>query len=338
MVYAGNRIEVVELTPGLHTLTNGDLDDPNDERHQFLRRMLTLHTLDSAVTFLAVASRPSSRKPNAEGRRGVVLTGGEYRTVSSTLLALSRKIQHSTYQYSPGPPSETPYDDLSALLRQVLSAGRARKAAPGNGQPPPHAKSKVKSKAPVRSRRIVGLAIDGANRASHHQRLENCVPRRRREARTSSALSSARRASAGPNRADALHLRAELLHGAGQAELDGVGLPGDAPALDADNHVDLLALAGLHQRGQHGIALLDVVKELLQRAVIDGDLALAGPDPHAGDRGLAPACAQDVAAGGLCLVAAAMNVLLAIRIANRPIRLPLIPNLTSTSIPNVPTF
>ena len=108
VVYGGNRIEVAELAPGLHTLTNGDLDDANNERHQYLRRMLTLHTLDSAVTFLAVASRACSRKPNEEGRRGLVLSGGDYGTVSSTLLAMSRKIQHSTYQYSPGPPCEPP--------------------------------------------------------------------------------------------------------------------------------------------------------------------------------------------------------------------------------------
>ena len=127
VVYGGHRVEVIELQPGLHTLSSGNLDDPNDERHQFVRRMLTLHTLDSAVTFLAVASRAFSRKLDSEGRRGVVLTGGDYGTVSSTLLSLPRKIQQSIYQYSDGPPSERPYEDLSALLRQVLSAGRSRK-------------------------------------------------------------------------------------------------------------------------------------------------------------------------------------------------------------------
>ena len=81
------------------------------------------------MTFLAVASRAFSRKPDSEGRRGVVLTGGEYGTVSSTLLSLPRKIQQSIYQYCDGPPSDRPYEDLSALLRQVLSAGRNRKAA-----------------------------------------------------------------------------------------------------------------------------------------------------------------------------------------------------------------
>jgi hypothetical protein len=129
VVYGGQRVEVVELEPGLHTLSSGNVDDPNDERHEFVRRMLTLHTLDSAVTFLAVASRAFSRKLDNEGRRGVVLTGSEPGTVSSSLLSLPRKIQQSIYQYSDGPPSDRPYEDLSALLRQVLSAGRNRKSA-----------------------------------------------------------------------------------------------------------------------------------------------------------------------------------------------------------------
>jgi hypothetical protein len=129
VVYGGPRVEVVDLQPGLYTLSNGNLNDPNDDRHDFVRRMLTLHTLDSSVTFLAVASRAFSRKADSEGRRGVVLTGGGFGTVSSTLISLPRKIQQSIMQYSDGPPSDRPYEDLSALLRQVLSAGRNRKPA-----------------------------------------------------------------------------------------------------------------------------------------------------------------------------------------------------------------
>ena len=132
--------------------------------------MLTLHTLDSAVTFLAVASRAFSRKPDAEGRRGVVLTGGEFGTVSSTLLSLPRKIQHSIYQYCDGPPSERPYEDLSALLRQVLSAGRSRKPPPptrktatGQGQGPQdvEAAQRVSNSAMTAKRRI-GIWLIGA--------------------------------------------------------------------------------------------------------------------------------------------------------------------------------
>ena len=134
VVHGGNKVEIVELQPGLHVITNGNVDDIRDERHEFVRRMLTLHTLDSAVTFLAVASRVFSRRPDREGRRGVVLTGHDYGTVSSTLLSLPRKIQQAVYQYSPGPPCDNAYDDLSALLRQVLSTERSRKSREGDGE------------------------------------------------------------------------------------------------------------------------------------------------------------------------------------------------------------
>ncbi len=148
VVHGGDKVEVVELSPGLHIVTGGNVDAPRDERHEFVRRMLTLHTLDSSVTFLAVASRVFSRKPDDEGRRGVVLTGNDFGTVSSTLISLPRKIQQAVYQYAPGPPCDHAYDDLSALLRQVLSTERSRKNREGNGEaaakaPPPKPKAKV---------------------------------------------------------------------------------------------------------------------------------------------------------------------------------------------------
>ena len=138
VVHGGDAVEIVELTPGLHVVSTGNVDDPKDPRHEFVRRMLTLHTLDSAVTFLAVASRVFSRRVDSEGRRGVIVSGAESGTVSSTLLSLPRKIQHAVYQYAPGPPCDSAYDDLSALLRQVLSAERSRKAREGNGEPHKH--------------------------------------------------------------------------------------------------------------------------------------------------------------------------------------------------------
>jgi uncharacterized protein with NRDE domain len=124
VVYGGDTVEVVELSPGLHLLSNGNLNDYQDERQEFARRMLTLLRLDSAVAFLAVASRTFSRKPNAAGRRGMVITGSEYGTVSSTLLALTERPQHAIYQYAAGPPSQCPYDDFSHFLRQVLLTDR----------------------------------------------------------------------------------------------------------------------------------------------------------------------------------------------------------------------
>lgn len=125
VVYGGNVTDVLELSPGLHILTNGDVNDPADQRQQFVRRQLTLQKLDSAVTFLAVASRAFSRRPDASGRRGVIVSRPDYGTVSSTLLSLPHKNQHAVLQYAAGPPCDTPYEDLSALLRQVLSTEKA---------------------------------------------------------------------------------------------------------------------------------------------------------------------------------------------------------------------
>jgi uncharacterized protein with NRDE domain len=122
LVYGGEKVEVVELEPGLHMFSGATMDDYNDGRQQFIRRLLTLHKLDSAVTFLAVASRSFSREPDASGRRGVVIKGPDYGTVSSTLISLPKRAQNAVYQYTPGPPCDHAYDDLSALLRQVLSA------------------------------------------------------------------------------------------------------------------------------------------------------------------------------------------------------------------------
>lgn len=126
VVHGGNRIEILELPPGLHLISNGNLNDPHDQRHEFVRRMLTLHTLDSAVTFLAVASRAFSRKADTLGRRGVIVNRPDFGTVSSTLVSLPTKVQKSVYQYAPGAPCDCAYDDLSALLRQVLSAEKNR--------------------------------------------------------------------------------------------------------------------------------------------------------------------------------------------------------------------
>jgi len=128
VVHGGEKVEIVPLEPGLHTIGNGDLNDREDPRQQFVRRTLTLHTLDSPVTFLAVASQAFARKCDSEGRRGVILRDPGKPTVSATLLALSNKISRCIMQYAPGPPSDHSYDDLSALLRQVLSTDKSRKA------------------------------------------------------------------------------------------------------------------------------------------------------------------------------------------------------------------
>ena len=128
VVLGGDRVQRVDLIPGLHILSETGLDNFGDPRQEMVRRMLTLQTLDSSVTFLAVASRTFSKTPDLSApRRGSDRGGSRVETVSSALLSLSERIQNSVFQYAPGPPTDTPYDDLSALLRQVLSTGKSKR-------------------------------------------------------------------------------------------------------------------------------------------------------------------------------------------------------------------
>ncbi|MDR0391150.1 MAG: NRDE family protein [Planctomycetaceae bacterium] len=127
-VYGGNEFMVERLTPGLHILSENKLNDYQDVRQEFVRRLLTLQRLDSAVSFLAVASRTFARKQDENGKRGIVIDG-PFGTVSSMLLSLTERTQRSIMQFAAGPPNEKPYEDVSALLRQVLSTDRASRAA-----------------------------------------------------------------------------------------------------------------------------------------------------------------------------------------------------------------
>ncbi len=131
VVYGGEDIEMQRLRPGLHILSANRLDDYHDSRQEFVRRLLTLQRLDSAVSFLAVASQTFSRKPDATGKRGIVISEPDFGSVSSMLLSLTERTQRSIMQYAEGPPVENTfeYEDVSALLRQVLSTDRATRAA-----------------------------------------------------------------------------------------------------------------------------------------------------------------------------------------------------------------
>ena len=137
VVYGGNEIDVQFLKPGLHLLSASKMDDPEDSRQEFVRRLLTLHRLDSPVAFLAVASQTISRAPDPMGRRGVIINEPDYGTVCSMLVSLTERTQKSIMQFANGAPNSKPYEDASALLRQVLSTDRSsqKKAMPKPAEP-----------------------------------------------------------------------------------------------------------------------------------------------------------------------------------------------------------
>lgn len=125
VAYGGSEVEVEMLKPGLHVLTGNRMDDREDQRQEYVRRLLTLHRLDSSVAFLAAASGAFSRTPDVSGKRGVVVREPNFGTVCSMLVSLSDRTQKSVMQFANGCPSEVQFEDVSALLRQVLSTDRS---------------------------------------------------------------------------------------------------------------------------------------------------------------------------------------------------------------------
>jgi uncharacterized protein with NRDE domain len=122
-VHGGDDPHVVELIEGLNIISSYDLNDLRDERQKLARRLLTLQTLDSAVKFLAVASKAFARPPAAPDRPGMVVRGKERGTVSSTLIALGKKPRDAIFQYANGSPETARFEDYSPLLRDILSRG-----------------------------------------------------------------------------------------------------------------------------------------------------------------------------------------------------------------------
>lgn len=124
VVYGGLELSMQEIGPGLHMFSGNRMDDYNDERQEYVRRQLTLQRLDSSVTFLAVASKTFARKPDPSGRRGIVISSGDIQTVSGLLLSLPKKGHGAVLQCTASAPGDSKYEDVSALLRQVLSTDR----------------------------------------------------------------------------------------------------------------------------------------------------------------------------------------------------------------------
>jgi hypothetical protein len=132
VVHGCEDAEVVQLEDGLSIVSNGDVNDPRDERVRMALRLLTLQTLDSPVKFLAVASKVFARAPSPPGRPSMVIRNKTRGTVSSTLISLGKKPRDAIFQFADGPPDRTKYEDYSPLLRDILSRGLREARARAN--------------------------------------------------------------------------------------------------------------------------------------------------------------------------------------------------------------
>jgi hypothetical protein len=117
VVHGGDWLRIRPLPPGLHILTNGDVNDPADARIGYAadwlgqRRYAGGEQCVQALRQLCAYTGPDGPAICLRGERGG--------TVSSSIIALRRPLGQSTYLHAQGSPDRTPYVDYSHLLRQL---------------------------------------------------------------------------------------------------------------------------------------------------------------------------------------------------------------------------
>jgi uncharacterized protein with NRDE domain len=121
VIHAGDWLRIRPLPPGVHVLSNRDVNDPSDRRVVHAAGWLSGQDLSTSRSALNALARlcGSHEPPDApmcfrREKRG---------SVSSSLLALRAPLARSTYLHAQGPPDCTPYVDVSELLRALASSG-----------------------------------------------------------------------------------------------------------------------------------------------------------------------------------------------------------------------
>ena len=118
IVHAGDWLRVRSLSPGLHVLTNADINDGWDVRIRAItERVLSDSPRDVEEAIATFSSLARSTTPPVP----ICLRGPKSGTVASTILALNRKPRRSRLLHANGSPADSPYADRTDLLWELDS-------------------------------------------------------------------------------------------------------------------------------------------------------------------------------------------------------------------------
>lgn len=115
VLQAGDWLRVRPLTPGIHVVTNHDVNSASDPRTRHALDWLErrpCQTADECLSILQELCGQTDQPP-------ICLRGDDRGTVSSTLIALTPNLQRGRFLHAQGPPDRTPFEDLSPLLQQL---------------------------------------------------------------------------------------------------------------------------------------------------------------------------------------------------------------------------
>jgi uncharacterized protein with NRDE domain len=117
VIQAGDWLRIRLLPPGIHVLTNRDINDAGDARLSYALEWLKGRTYRSAMDCIDALSRLCAK--HEPDNPPICFRGSDRGTVSSTLVALAEELGKSLYLHAQGPPSDVPYEDYSRLLREL---------------------------------------------------------------------------------------------------------------------------------------------------------------------------------------------------------------------------
>ncbi|MDA7977362.1 MAG: NRDE family protein [Pirellulales bacterium] len=123
VVQGGQRIDRIELSSGMHLLTNGDVDDAKDQRQELARQMFANAGYKSVDEFVDAARKICGHAPGqlqVAQESSIVIEGSDRGTVSSTVITLSDVPSERRYLFAPGPPHRTEYVEHSNKLSMLL--------------------------------------------------------------------------------------------------------------------------------------------------------------------------------------------------------------------------
>ena len=117
VVHAGDWLSIWPLPPGLHVLTNHDVNQEGDPRVGHALAWLSRRNCETTAECLAALAVLCGQ--HGDDGPPICLHGQDRGTVSSSLIALRPALSESIYRHAQGPPDRVPYADYSHLLKEL---------------------------------------------------------------------------------------------------------------------------------------------------------------------------------------------------------------------------
>jgi uncharacterized protein with NRDE domain len=117
VTHGADRLEQIQLSPGIHVLTARDVDDMDESRLAYAMTWLNGRSWPSVTKCVSDLRELCSQ--NGDGVPPMVLRGRDGGTVSSSIVALTYDTNTFVYLHAQGPPDVTAFQDYSTLLQQL---------------------------------------------------------------------------------------------------------------------------------------------------------------------------------------------------------------------------